>query len=938
MTISDFAPFYREAHGYDPFPWQRRLAEQVYQNREWPRQIGLPTSSGKTSLIDIAVFLLALEADRQPLARIARLRTFFVIDRRAVVDEAAEHAAKLAQKLEQASTGVLAEVANNLKRFRGSTPLRVAALRGGVYRDQTWADAPNQPLVCVSTVDQIGSRLLFRGYQLSECQRPVHAALTALDALLILDEAHLSAPFFETVGNLRKYGRTGTPIAPELALVRMTATPDDGSNAFGPTEADFSNPVLSRRWGAKKFAELRKTTSFEDEAVKAARELASGEGVNIVAIVVNRVSSALAIRNKLHHAETVLLTGRMRPYDRDRLYTEWKPYIEAREERQADKKVFVVATQTVEVGANLDFDALVTEAAPLDALRQRFGRLDRLGRLGETRAAILLRKGTLEGKDPVYGPALGETWEWLDRTSGQMNGRKVLDFGITSMRKLVDMDTAHRLATERKSAPLIFPAHIETWVQTNPTPEPDPDVAPFLHGPDALDAADVQVIWRADLKSTNEDEWVDILCAAPPLLREAVPVPIGAVRRWLAKSAPGVVADIEGVSENAEETSGILFKFLTWNGPDRIQDSVLYPGATIVVPAEYGGYEDCWSPKSSAVVTDIGNACSAEAFNAGRRRANIRVHPDALKTDEAGLAERLNEIRDIRQSEDDPQDAIQELLSWIGQHALDGTVRSTLPELKRAAIAFYPSGQGFVLTSSKPRKLPPMQRLLSRDDFGSDESEDDDTASLTVKITLTDHTRGVMEVGEHFTSALRVPQELAEDIALAIKLHDIGKADLRFQAMLHGGDYAKAAAEPVPLAKSPARMAAPAELRRARKRARYPEGCRHEFVSVGLIERHPVLEQAHDRDLVLHLIGTHHGYCRSFVPVWFDDEPPGMTVEMNGFSCSGRAAPYLHRLDSGWTERFWRLNEQYGYWGLAYLEAIVRRADCVQSRTEREDT
>jgi CRISPR-associated endonuclease/helicase Cas3 len=427
MNPDDFARFYRAVHGYDPFPWQSRLCRAVCES-DWPAVLALPTAAGKTSAIDVAVFALALQAG-QPLAeRRAPLRVFFVIDRRLVVDQAADHARRLRAALlnpaalnaSDEDRAVVAQVAAALLRYGGAEPLRAAALRGGVYRDDRWADSPTQPTVCVTTVDQVGSRLLFRGYGLSEFARPVHAGLTGNDALYLLDEAHLSQPFLETlrrVGWYRDRLGSGGSFGPfrVVEISATPATPPEAGSRFGLSEDDRVNTELRRRMAVSKPTTLAEPVRFEQEVVRHA-VAAQAAGFKVVGVVVNRVASAREVFRLLPgkpFEDKVLLTGRVRPWDRERVLGRFLDRVRAGRDRAHDTPLHVVATMTVEVGVDLDFDYLVTEAAPLAALRQRFGRLDRLGRFGLARADVLLRKQ--KGDDPVYGPALDRTWEWLNR-------------------------------------------------------------------------------------------------------------------------------------------------------------------------------------------------------------------------------------------------------------------------------------------------------------------------------------------------------------------------------------------------------------------------------------------------------------------------------------------------------------------------------------------
>ena len=197
----------------------------------------MPTASGKTACVDIAVFALANQSSRMARGEVitAPRRIFFVVDRRVIVDQAYERAREVAEKLStEQRTGSSGVVADSLRQiafgatsgYEGETPLRAYALRGGMYRSEAWARDPLQPTVVASTVDQVGSRLLFRGYGRGSGVWPVYAALVANDSLIFLDEAHCAQPFLQTLQAVRRYREwADAPLDRVFHPVVMSATP-----------------------------------------------------------------------------------------------------------------------------------------------------------------------------------------------------------------------------------------------------------------------------------------------------------------------------------------------------------------------------------------------------------------------------------------------------------------------------------------------------------------------------------------------------------------------------------------------------------------------------------------------------------------------------------------------------------------------------------------
>lgn len=1078
LEASEFASFFIALNGVHPFPWQQRLLDDLVAGKwldaeinpqQWPAAMALPTASGKTACIDIALFHLALQADssRFPLEeRTAPRRIFFCVDRRVIVDEAYDRARRITVKLacavgqrhcddcragaggsKCAQNGTLRSVGSRLRHLAGgddAAPLAVFQLRGGTYRDDAWATSPVQPTVICTTVDQLGSRLLFRGYGVSPRSASIHAGLAANDALILLDEAHCAEPFRQTLDAVRLFRGerwAEQPLMSPFAFVEMSATPRSESKLFELDDDDRKDVELSKRLNANKLAVLRAsdyataTEDFAKELTDCALDLVKA-GSERIAVMVNRVDTARHVHERLRQSsgcDAILMIGRMRPLDRDDLVRQWQPKLKATpgiaEHREThEKPIVVVATQCLEVGANLDFDALITEAASLDALRQRFGRLNRLGRDKQCSAVIVAPRDSIKegADDPIYGPAIAKTWKWLethavaDRVAGDDSAppkarkrkkaaaaetARTIDFGIAALSAKLPQKADERaellkeLSAPSPDAPVMLPAHLDLWCQTAPIPDPDPDVSIYLHGPQR-GVPTVNVCWRADL-GDDPDQWAEIVSLLPPSSLECMPVPLHLVRRWMQNAPPeskddtGDVEDAAfGADDDRRNKGNAEARYvLRWRGRPESgarnqtcatnDSNNLRPGDVVVIRVQDGGWNDLGHIPGSTTPNggDTGGPdadaalavdCAEQANLIARRRGVLRLHASFLPST-ASADGWIAPARDVlaKWNPDEPPDDFYPLLNDAlakatkppaGMEARDpAAARARIAHelsgisasrLQRAATP-HPAG-GIVL--SLPRRIS-LGLPQEAEEDGSSDDPDESNVDRRASVTLDQHTRGVVEQATCFAfCCLPDDGDVRDALRSAAGLHDLGKLDPRWQGMIRGGQPPARVANLPPLAKSEAPLRTWDDQRNAARRADLPDGFRHEMLSMQVAEHHSELLKGapeEPRDLILHLIASHHGHARPFAPIVEDKTPPPLpAIELKGVCPTADASVRLaaidagqrieweqcpaHRLDSGVCDRFWTLTRRYGWWGLAYLEAILRLADRAVSRDEQQ--
>jgi len=910
------------------FPWQVELLRKFMAGHV-PGALDVPTGLGKTAVM--AIWLVARAAG----ASVPR-RLVYVVDRRAVVDQATTEAERL--------RGWVARSQGVQKALGLESPLPISTLRGQHVDNRQWLVDPSAPAILVGTVDMVGSRLLFEGYGVSRKMRPYHAGLLGLDTLIVLDEAHLSPPFerlIERVASGRDCtGRSLVPEAPSLQAllpplrcISLSATGrqrDADVHRLGPL--DRAHPVVQRRLSAQKKLVIQPKVTEKDLPEALAREAIrlshreSGQPQRIMVFCnsrdhAQRVMEALqAMAPSSDAIDTELFVGGRRVFEREvaACWLAERGFL-AGTEGQPERPSFVIATSAGEVGVDLDADHAVFDLVAWERMVQRLGRVNRRGK-GDADVVVVPTLRETKAEEAVQRYRTWRAWQNAraqgdatpedDEADGSDGGKAI---------KLKEEDRRLAEQTLRREACLELLGHLPAL---GAGMDASPDGILQLQARVAEDTTLGSLLERARTPDTLH----------PPLTRALVEAwSMTSLREHTGR--PEVDPWIRGWPEENDETQTTV----VWR-----RHLPLDLGGEMLRGRDLEAFRDCADPhlvekletethrvvrwlleRQKALVTESSSADKAGLPEPALRRSDIVA---------VILKDRLGEVRGLTLEE------LSKKASW--EYALPGAILLVdlrLGGLKNGLLSAEPTEPVLDITEFEPStaeqtRLVPfrVRRLESPDEDPSEEwrvevaiplrdaegepgawivieslvrqpaqSEEGRSGARRAQL-LEEHGAWTEAAAARLATRLNLPEPYAELLSVAARLHDEGKRAPRWQRAFHapsGEPYAKTLGRP--------------DLSLL-------EGYRHELGSLPHAEVHARVRALPDdlRELCLHMIAAHHGFARPILSTDGATEPPSRLVL--------RAQQVALR--------FATLELRWGPWGLAWWETLLRAADQQASR------
>lgn len=884
MIAERFTEFFKAVNdGFSPYPWQIALAEEIAEMGRWPDAITAPTGSGKSSIVDVHTFVVAerarqLASGEEPSVARPPRRLVLVAPRRVLVDDQFERAVRLAGLLAaERQEGIVGEIADALRglmtseesRAEGASPLGVAKLRGGITLDLSWRLDPSRCQVICATPQMWGSRLLMRGYRSSKRARPLETGLLTNDVAVVIDEAHLHQRLVSTA-------RRVSALIPDEMGLQVTAMSATIGGGRGLGDDDFASPSLARRVDAPKHVERIEIDPWNESVVAKAlvTQAIALKQAGTVGVFVNTVDRALRVAQELKAAggNVVVVCGRMRPVDIDRIRTNYKGLLDARGNPDVD---YLVSTQSLEVGADLDLPAMVSELAPPSALAQRAGRLNRSGSRTEAKFVVvgpatssLDPEASGLGKFAPYSEReLHAGAAWLGSLGGSISPRRVTES---------DMPKG-----SSPPLPILAATDLDTLGATDGELSADIDVDLYIE--EHRDEPEREVFVCAREHLDFGDASLAALKAAPPTARELAPIRIGKPIEGLLRAAGDAPVAVLRTSQGETEA-------FWWSPADRASAEQLRDGDVVVIPA-------AMKVMTASVIDPLGRTkqdaqrqpiddVSTEADENGNRTLVIPLTrteiADCLEADEALATRSSRELLHRALAERELRDASQILKQ----------------PLRNVEVSWF--------ERDDESETPNVQGLLVIRQVGSGRLP---RTAPEEPVTLADHQREVSErlATIHESIDARDLEIERDQLLAAANHHDAGKVFPSFQGRMGASEGDEPLAKPKP-----------------GHRPERGDGWRHEQLSAA----YAAVASGFD-PVVIALTAAHHGHGRpmfdrdvdALIATWSACPPDVRDAAMRLF---GPAGEYEAIRDS--------VSRRLGIHRLAYFEALLRCADMQVSR------